>query len=197
MARDIAEEIFNGEPKSETVAEFYQALAQALTTWQMVERAMLIIAQNAIRPEIPGSFMAAFHSLQHTASQLRMTNAALNFWFTATARISSPLKDEWGGQTGKGGLFKKINKCLDTRNSLAHFSAYVEPQNHREHEKIYLEPAATDMRYATGKTKSRYSVTEIRAAGDRFQKLSQEMWDFSHAMVRLATPHELYPPPHT
>jgi hypothetical protein len=197
MTRDISQEVFRGRPSDKTVADFFQAIGQSLTLWQRVEFAMLEIAKVAIHPEMPGAFMAAFHAVQHTQSQLRMTSAAVEFWFSAEPALSVPLKTQWFGESGRKGLHKKIDNHLSTRNAIAHFSTYVEAQTPIEHEKIYLEPSMTDTRYPSGQSKSRYTVVQIRDAGKRFMALSREMLRFSSAMAQLELQRGLHPPKHT
>jgi len=182
MGRDITNDIFEGQPKPETVARFFQALAQSIVSWQRVEYAMHEIAKIAVSPKLPGAFSAGFHALQHTNSQLRYTDSALDFWFVAHSGLSHDLKTQWNGgdkPSGKG-LYHKINSELSTRNCLAHFSAITEPQIKAENQKMYLEPSFLDTRYLTGtRKKSRYSVSDIAAAGTRFISLSKKMRIFA------------------
>jgi hypothetical protein len=203
MARDITEEVIRGQPSDETLTKFYLTLARALTMWQRVELALHEISRIAIHPELPGAFSAAFHSLQHTQSQLRMTEAAVTYWCGARLPWSRPIKGQWDE------LYKRFDKCLGTRNHLAHFSVYVAPQKPREHEKLYLEPAVTDTRFAHPamtqeanelvgkKPRSRFTVTEIAAAEGRFLQLSRDGLNLAREMVQLEERHAAYlqPPP--
>ena len=124
-----------------------------------------------------------------------MTNAALGFWFAARGPLTADLRAEWLGFPGNKGLRKRINSNLDTRNALAHFTAYVAPQHKREHEKIFLEPAWTDTRHEGGSERKHHTVTEIRAAGNRFVALGREMHGFVRAMVQLEDRLGLTPRP--
>jgi hypothetical protein len=182
MVKDITQEIFEGQPKQETVAAFYQALAQAITLWQRVEMAMLEIAEIAVGPKLPGALAASFHSLQHTQSQLHFTDAALRFWFLKHVPLSTELQTEWVDN-----LFGKIIDKLQRRNELAHFSVMVIAQRKIEHEKIILTPAFTDTRYHTGKKRRQYSINEIAMFAENFLSLSRGLWDFRLRMIELET----------
>lgn len=178
MVRDISEEIFTGQPKPETLANFYQTLARATIQWQRVEMALHRIALAAILPTIQGAFSAGFCALEHTAAQLRLADAAVQFWCTARPTRSASLQDRWDK------LHKRINRELKCRNRLAHFTVYVAAQNEREHEKIFLEPTFVDTRFPIGKPKTRYTLSEIHAAETRFVTLSRDMWDYRAEMER-------------
>jgi hypothetical protein len=175
------------------VSDFYQKLAEALTAWQRVEWAMHEICRAAIHAGLPGALSAGFHGLEHTAAQIRFTDAAVNFWCTAQCATDSQAKWQGDKNLPDTGLTRQINNQLRTRNALAHFAVYTEAQKKIEHEKVYLEPSFTDTRYISGgKTKSHYTVKEIQAASIRFVDLSRKLFSFARDMGQLEVRQQVW-----
>jgi hypothetical protein len=179
VVQDVAEAFFKGQPKPETVAEFYQSLAASITMWQRVEFGVVEIALVAVKPELPGAFLAADHAPQHTRSQINMTDAALQFWFECYRPRSEDLQKEWDDR-----LLKRLNKCLHRRNALVHFSAFCEPGEKIEHEKMYLQPALSDTRHLSPE-KRRLTVVNIKTFGETFLTLSRDLLRFKAKMVKF------------
>jgi hypothetical protein len=139
MAIDITSDFIKGQPKEDTVRDFYCALGQAISTWQSVESALLEVLRAATDPQVPGALNAAFHSLQFNG-QLIATDAAVQFALRCNV-YTLALTNRWDA------LRTKLDNKQKRRNALVHFAAYNEPQQTREHEKVYLEPNFTDTRY--------------------------------------------------
>ena len=165
--------IFPDAPEPEQVAEFFEAIGVALSTWQLVEEALFLLYERAVEPNRPGAAGCGFHALQFMG-KLLVTDAAVRFALLGASKKDAPaLIDAWDN------LFKKARSKSTSRNHFAHFTVFSYLLKKKKSDRVRLEPSVYDYRYAAGLVaKKKYTLNDIRNHATAFDNMAVELRAF-------------------